>query len=153
MERNKKISGVLNDLLKINNDRIEAYRKATNEAKENDFKEIFTEMIEESKKIAMSLTVEIDKLGEHAEINTTTKAGKIYRVWMDVKATFNGKDREGILSACEYVEDAAQSAYKSALDGNDLRGDLRDMIMEQKATLKNSHDVIKQKRNEEKVNL
>lgn len=153
METKEKVSEVLNDLLKINNDRIAGYEKAAGEAKEDDLKELFHEMADGSKKITNSLRIEINKLGGDAKVGSTTNSGKIYRVWMDVKATFNGKDREGILKACEYGEDAAQSAYKSAIDGDDLRGNLRDMIMEQKVSLKISHDSIRHKMDEEKITL
>ncbi len=151
MKTNEKVSGTLNDLLKINNDRVEGYGKAGDETKDSDLKMLFQDMADESKTIASSLTDEIEKLGEEAEVESTTTSGKIYRVWMDVKATFTGKDREAILNACEYGEDAAQSAYKTALEDDDLHGELREMIEEQKATLKTSLDLIIEKRDELKV--
>lgn len=151
METNEKVSETLNDLLKINNDRVEGYGKAADETKDSDLKMLFQDMADESKKIASSLTDEIENLGEEAEVESTTISGKIYRVWMGVKATFTGKDREAILNACEYGEDAAQSAYKTALEDDDLQGELREMIEEQKATLKTYHDLIKEKRDELKV--
>jgi uncharacterized protein (TIGR02284 family) len=67
---------------------------------------------------------------------------------MDVKATFNGKDREGVLNACEFGEDAAQSAYKTALEDDDLPSNLREIIWNQKDELKDSHDEIKEKRDQ-----
>ena len=77
---------------------------------------------------------------------TTTK-GKIYRVWMDVKATFSGKDRKAILASCEFGEDAAQKAYDSALASDaDLPVEIRQLIMDQKTSLKKSHDRIKRMR-------
>lgn len=74
----------------------------------------------------------------------TMLSGKIYRAWMDVKATFSGKDRKAILASCEFGEDAAQKAYDSALSSDaDLPTDVRQLIMDQKTSLRKSHDRIK----------
>jgi len=151
METNEKVSQTLNDLLKINNDRVEGYGKAGDETKDSDLKMLFQHMADESKKIASSLKNEIEKLGEEPEVESTTTSGKIHRAWMDVKTTFTGKDREAILNSCEFGEDAAQSAYKTALEDDDLQGELREMIEEQKTTLRTSHNLIKEKRDELKV--
>lgn len=63
---------------------------------------------------------------------------------MDVKATFTGKDRKAILASCEYGEDAAQRAYDSALSSDvEMPTDVRQLIMDQKTSLKRSHDKIK----------
>ncbi len=149
METKEKVSETLNDLLMINNDRVEGYEKAKDEAKDSDLKMLFQAMADESKMIASSLTIEIRKLGEEPKVESTTTPGKIYRVWMDIKATFTGKDRKALLNTCEYGEDAAQTAYNSALEEDDLQGELRVMIEKQKAVLKRSHDLVKQKRDQQ----
>ncbi|CAN5336456.1 PA2169 family four-helix-bundle protein [soil metagenome] len=151
--KNEKALEVLNDLLRINNDRVEGYVKASEESKERDLKSLFRDKADESRNIAMTLTQEITKIGGEPAVGDTTTSGKIYRVWMAVKATFNGKDREGILEACEYGEDAAQSAYKTALGDEDLSSELRELITEQKSKLMVSHDEIKSKRDEAKISL
>jgi uncharacterized protein (TIGR02284 family) len=146
MEKKSNESEVLNDLLKINNDRVEGYEKAADESKEQDQKRLFHDMADESKTIVMALTQEILKLDGEPAVGSTTNAGKIYRVWMDIRATFNGKNREGILSACEFGEDAAQSAYKTALESGDLSPNSEHVISAQKTKLKASLDLIKQYR-------
>jgi uncharacterized protein (TIGR02284 family) len=50
------------------------------------------------------------------------------------------------LASCEFGEDAAQKAYKTALEDEDLPADLRSLVTEQKTALKTSHDLIKQYR-------
>jgi uncharacterized protein (TIGR02284 family) len=72
--------------------------------------------------------------------------GKIYRGWMDVKATFTGNDRTSILSACEFGEDAAQKAYEKALKKPGLSSDVRQLIQDQKDQLRMAHDKIKRMR-------
>src|ERR1700712_1740886 len=106
---------ILNDLLKINNDRVEGYSKASGEINDIDLKTVFLSMADESRKIASELVREIRKSGGEAQSSSTTAAGKIYRTWMDVKSTFTGKDRQATLNSCEFGEDAAQKAYKEAI--------------------------------------
>lgn len=140
----KESTGVLNDLILINNDRIEGYQRAKEELKQGneDLKALFTDMIEESHKLKIALATEVASSGEEIE-QGTTNSGKIYRAWMDVKAAFSGNDRKAVLENCEFGEDAAQKAYQMALKEDDLPGHIHTLISDQKATLKVSHDKIK----------
>ncbi len=135
---------ILNDLIQINNDRVEGYQKAIEELKSEDFdlKPLFVKMIGESHRFKMALATEVQALGEDAE-SGTTNSGKIYRAWMDLKAMFTGHERKTVLDNCEFGEDAAQKAYKMALEQEGLSADLRSLITEQKAALRVSHDEIK----------
>ncbi len=148
MATNDNLVEVLNDLVRINNDRIEGYERANKEAKDIDvdLRSIFSRMAEESKQYAAELTQEVVRLGGEPATGTTA-SGKIYRVWMDVKATFTGKDRQAILESCEFGEDAAQKAYKLALESDaEMTAEQRQLITNQKSSLKTSHDVIKKYR-------
>jgi uncharacterized protein (TIGR02284 family) len=138
---------ILNDLIQINNDRVVGYEKAIEELKSEDadLKSLFVKMIGESHKLKMALATEVQALGEEIEEGTTS-SGKIYRAWMDVKAVFTGHDRKTVLNNCEFGEDAAQKAYKMALAEEGLSADLRNLITEQKAQLRQSHDEIKRLR-------
>ncbi|WP_069660984.1 ferritin-like domain-containing protein [Arcticibacter eurypsychrophilus] len=136
---------VLNDLLQINNDRITGYEHAIDESKveDLDLKAIFETLIAQSKLYKSSLEQQVIALGGSPD-KGTTNSGKIYRVWMDVKATFTGHDRKSVLENCEFGEDAAQKAYKEALStDNDLPQDIRSMIVDQQIELKVAHDKIK----------
>lgn len=148
MEANENTVEVLNDLIRINNDRIDGYEKAIAEVEDIDIdlKGIFQKMANESRENVSELASQVAALG--GEIATgTTNSGKIYRVWMDIKATFTGHDRESVLESCEYGEDAAQEAYDDALASDaDLSVDLRQIITSQKSSLHDSHDLIKKYR-------
>jgi uncharacterized protein (TIGR02284 family) len=139
------LTEVLNDLIKINYDRIEGYRKAAEESKDMDITlhPIFQKMADESRLNVSSLVEHVRSLGGEAERGSTVM-GKIYRAWMDIKATFTGNDRTAILTSCEYGEDQAQKAYEEALASDaDIDTATRQLIMSQKETLKKSHDEIK----------
>ena len=148
MATNEKVTEVLNDLIRINHDRIEGYEKAIEDSRDKDvdLRAIFSRMADESKQYASELESEVRKSGGEVARDTTV-SGKIYRVWMDIKAAFTGKGRKGVLESCEYGEDAAQRAYEAALKADtELPSDVRQLIVNQKAALKTSHDTIKQYR-------
>src|ERR1700712_1119540 len=129
MEKSKEVVEVLNDLVMINNDRITGYERAIKELKQddNDLKSLFDQMIIESQKIKSDLAHEIQVL--HGDVETgSTEMGKIYRAWMDVKAVFTGESRHAILANCETGEDAAQKAYRDALETDKLPLFLREML-------------------------
>ena len=146
MENSRSVE-VLNDLVLINNDRIAGYERAINESKDLDvdLKATFESMVRESEENKRELSNKIRQHGGNVTSGTTT-SGKIYRAWMDVKAKFTGNDRKAILASCEFGEDAAQRAYKSALEESELDTDVRQVVSQQQQTLKQSHDLIKRYR-------
>ena len=151
MENTKKTIEVLNDLIQINNDRVNGYERAMKELKDedSDLKVLFTNFIDQSRKLKLALGTEVQALG--ADMDTgTTASGKIYRVWMDVKALFTGHDRHTVLENCEFGEDAAQKAYKMALETENLPAYLFALITRQKTELKTAHDEVKALRDQEK---
>jgi uncharacterized protein (TIGR02284 family) len=153
MTTNQKLADVLNDLIQINNDRITGYEKAATEAEKMDIdlKAIFNKMADQSREYTSALTAEVARLGGEPATDTTN-LGKIYRVWMDVKATFTGHDRQAILNSCEYGEDAAQKAYRDALASDtEIDATTRQLITSQQASLKTSHDLIKKYRDVNKA--
>lgn len=144
---NEHAAEVINDLVKINNDRIEGYETAIKETKDgdNDLKSLFQSMKQDSMQLKQELANILSKYGEEPEKGTRTD-GKIYRAWMDVKATFSGNSRKSVLENCEYGEDAAQKAYKSALSDSDLPQEVKTVIVSQQSILKADHDKIRQLR-------
>lgn len=147
---NAEVKEILSDLIEINNDRIVGYERALKELREEDadLKPLFLGMIDESREAKMELGTELQVF--KGDIDTgTTISGKIYRAWMDVKAMFTGHDRHTVLENCEFGEDAAQKAYKTALESDHLPAYLRDIIYDQQQILKASHNEIKAFRDNE----
>ncbi|SDM05708.1 ferritin-like domain-containing protein [Siphonobacter aquaeclarae] len=145
---NENLVHVLNDLIRINNDRIAGYEKAAEEAETEDvdLKALFNRLANESRNYRDELSREVLALGGEPTDETTT-SGKFYRVWMDVKAAFTGHDRKALLQNCEYGEDAAQDAYQTALESQaSMSTEVRQLIATQKGKLKDSHDAIKRYR-------
>jgi len=138
-------SETLRDLIRINNDRVTGYSKAATQTDDQELQSLFSQLSQQSRQFASELRSLVSDDDKNVTDETTT-AGKIYRTWMDVKATFGGDDRKGILASCEFGEDAAQKAYKEALEDDDLTPGVRATVEMQKATLRQAHDKIKMMR-------
>ena len=157
MKKNDELMEVLTDLIRINNDRIEGYQKAIDETKpENqDLMKEFHHMIDESRQNRKDLEEAMLLDGGTPEKLGTTGGGKIYRAWMDVRAAFSSKNnkRETVLESCEFGEDAAQKAYQRALDSDIvMKPGIQQLILNQQATLKASHDRIRAQRDAARAN-
>lgn len=143
VETNEKIVDVLNTLIQINNDRIDGYGHAEKETDESDLQKLFNGMGAKSRMINNLLANEVRKYGGQPTDSTTT-LGKVFRVWMDFKATLTGKDRKAILTSCEFGEDAAQVTYADAIKkGSELPLDIIALIIDQKAQLSEDHNRVK----------
>lgn len=140
----EKQAEVLNDLVKINNDRVDGYKKAIEnlQPEDADLRVLFQEKINESHAFHSELTAEVALLGE--KVATGTMAlGKIYRAWMDVGAFLTGGERKVVLNNCERGEDAAIVAYNSALESDELSPTQREILLSQLQIIKLSHNEIK----------
>jgi uncharacterized protein (TIGR02284 family) len=147
MNTNEKTSDVVNELLVINNDRYQGYHKAAEETKDVSLRSLFMKLGEQSlqfKRELQSYVTGEDHLDAAYDTDKTKASGKLYRVWMDIKAALSGNDRKAILSSCEYGEDVALKNYDEALDRTDeLQSDVLMTIQKQRSEIKQSHDMIK----------
>ena len=137
---------MLNDLVLINNDRIEGYERALKELKESgehaDFEPIFLRFIDDSRRYKMEIGTEIQALGRDIETGTSTP-GKLHRAWIAVKETFTGHDIHSLLEECETGEDAIRNAYEEALGDDVLPAYIIDMLDGQMQEIMEAHDEIK----------
>src|SRR5580692_10641434 len=142
--KSKETASVLEDLIKINNDRIEGYEKALKELKpeDTDLRLLFLRAIDQSRGNKMMLGNELQTLKESIP-SGTSGSGSIHRAWLELKATFTGHGRHAILASCEFGEDAAQKAYESALNSEHLPEYLSTIVFEEKQDLKSFLDEIK----------
>jgi uncharacterized protein (TIGR02284 family) len=135
----------LNDLIKINNDRITGYQKALEDTDEPNLVLLFNEHIDQSKNYVNELREYIHVLGGQPA-DGTTLSGKFYHTWINVKAAFINKDKHGILSDCEYGEDIIIKAYRKAQDDKELIWEddkVVNLLAWQLNGFKTAHDTIK----------
>ncbi len=143
MENQKKID-VFNTLIQINNDRFEGYETAFKETEEQNLKTHFSQFMQTSQKCKQELVNEVTRLGG-VSTESTRLAGKLFRVWMDIKAAITGKDRKGILRSCEYGENVALETYQNVLNNelDHILFDQQTMINAQHARIKADRDLVK----------
>jgi uncharacterized protein (TIGR02284 family) len=141
--KTSKTIDILNELLDANNHRLDGYEKALNDAVEHDFKALLARFARTSHKNGQELAYEILRLGGTPAKSTKT-SGMFYRVWMDVKAAFAGKDREAILRSSKVDEDSALETYKDILneDLDYLSADQQTLVRVQYSLLKADHMII-----------
>ena len=159
MHQKEKLIGILNDLVRINHDRIYGYDHAIEDLGEgnHDLKSIFLEKISQSRLFANQIESYIRAQGETSTADTTV-SGKLFRVWMDFKASLMNNDKSAVLNSCVFGENAALEAYEAALSNTEnfpkqietasgVTGNIPDEILQtlfrQKETIRSSHTALK----------
>jgi len=109
---------ILNTLVEINNDRIEGYNTAIGLLPATDTIEIrsaFEVYRDQSIQFNNELKPLIYREGEFPEEGTTV-SGKVFRIWMDIKALISPSSTLSILKSCERGEQEHKKVYKQALE-------------------------------------
>ncbi|MFV8370049.1 PA2169 family four-helix-bundle protein [Flavobacterium sp. LB2R40] len=135
---------VLNNLIEINNDRIEIYKTASKVIEENDLKDLFFEFQKTSTIFKSELVQQVHKMGG-TPIDTIKNNGLFLRIWMNFKSILIEKGKEDLLNTLEYNEFVAINSYKNSLSDNleNLTGELHSMLKSQQLLLTAHHDKVK----------
>lgn len=139
----KKTIHVLNDLIRINIDRITSFEKAAHEERtpEPQLREVFYRLAVEGRSYVNDLHAQVIRLGG-APVTQATISGKIYLRWLEGKGNFEGADTRLTLSACRAAEEATERAYHHALE-EPLPGYLRQLIENQLWSLERAHQRLR----------
>lgn len=142
------VAMALNDLIKVNNDRIAGYNKAMKLTKNEELKTLFNRLAQDSSKNIHELSTQIIRIHSNP-VEGLSLQGKVYRTWMNMKALFTGNDDHSILSDCEYGETIVLENYnKIELDNIFSMGTVINMLIEQqKSRIIYGHEVVKRLRN------
>ena len=139
----------LNDLIRINNDRITGYENRLDFTLDTDLENIFLRFIYQSRQNIFDITRCISYLGGKPDSGTKL-SGKFYHAWTDLRSKIIKQNRQTLLDYCEYTEDVAKSAYRKALDDNELHSDKNILVLlkTEFEDLKRSHSLIMGLRND-----
>jgi uncharacterized protein (TIGR02284 family) len=142
MIKNEDIVDDLNELVKINNDRIQGYMKAVEDTEDSQLDHLFNEMIVQSQNFRSQLADHIVRIDGTAVTDTTSTdvGSKIHRAWIDIKSAVTGKDRDTVLSSVTFGENAAVEAYESAVENDKLPAYIKEDLTKQLSELKTSRD-------------
>ncbi|MCF0069987.1 PA2169 family four-helix-bundle protein [Dyadobacter sp. CY261] len=151
MAQNSETIEILNDLILINNDRIAGYEKTEAETNklENDLRSMFSNLAEQSRANVLDLKSYVTRLGGEPATGTML-SGKLYRVWMDIRATFTFDNRLAVLENAEIGEDAAKKAYEEAMQSDNLPADIRQLLLSQFTAIQSAYNTIKTDRNRQR---
>lgn len=140
----EKTAKALSDLIIINNDRYEGYKKAQEQVNDADLKSLFGEFSAQSQTYASNLRGLVPSFEDQPDRDETRISGKFYRVWMDVRNALSTNNRKEVLSSCEYGEDVAKKAYENVLeDRAELSADAVTTIQNQYDELLRAHNQVK----------
>lgn len=137
-------TSVLNDLIEINNDRVEGFQKAIADIEDEniDLKTIFQSYATQSRKFSLELTAIVAVNDDESETDSSF-AGSLHRAWIDIKSLFGANDRKSILAEAERGEDAIKKAYETALTEGNLGGQAAILVRSQAGDIKAAHDTIR----------
>jgi uncharacterized protein (TIGR02284 family) len=118
----------LNDLIRINKDRITGYRQRIATTADDDLEELMSQMIYQSYQHIDELTYNIYKLGgKPARPDSIT--GKFYHSWTDLKAFIFKETRKKMLDYCEFCEDVVKAIYQKAFNAPELHWDKKGVAL------------------------
>ncbi len=141
-----KHAAILNDLIRINNDRIAGYDTALSKlpASETVVRQLFESLREESQRFRAALINRVAILGAEVAADSTF-SGKLFRTWMDIKAGWAGVDMGALVESCALGEDAWQKAYETVLTpGSGLPAESLELIKVQYNAGRQSSRLLKE---------
>lgn len=144
MEDSKTIE-ILNSLVEVNNDRIQGYETAIQEAIDSQIKVEFSLFIVTSKRCVMELCDAIKRLGGNP-IDLNKTSGKFFKLWMDLEKTISDNAHKALLDSCVFREDIAIGNYDDWLIDdikNELDERLTMMISTQRTELNRERQKLK----------
>ncbi|MES2134422.1 MAG: PA2169 family four-helix-bundle protein [Bacteroidota bacterium] len=135
---------MLNDLVTINNDRMEGYKKVEKQVNTNlNLSSVFRDKWQQSFTFITELQQNIKLLGGNYTDNMSLP-GKIFNIWMGFKNTLKRDNTSTILDSCEFGEDMAIKAYNAVLQSEvGIPAGIRQLIQEQQTAIKKSYDLVK----------
>jgi uncharacterized protein (TIGR02284 family) len=112
----------LNDLIRINNDRITGYKKRIDTMLDDDLEDLFSDFIYQSHQNIDELTKYIYKIDGQLTMGAAL-SGKFYHAWINLSSSIYKQTRQTLLDYCEYCEDVSKSAYQKAFEDNEVQLD------------------------------
>ena len=138
MNTNEKLTGMLNDLISINNDRYEGYARLLSRRSplDKDVCNLLCNLARQSRLNSAALLIEAVKLRTKTQTGSSFTAG-IYSPLLGIKSPLAGTDRTSVLENCRHREDLIQKAYYDALSsGIDIPESIAALLADQKRDMK-----------------
>jgi len=144
MHKNEKLIGMLNDLIRINNDRFEGYKNLLAEKNviDNDIRLLVFNMADQSRANTSALITQVIKL-RTANVTGASFSASIYRSSIGLNKGFTAYDRHSILESCKLREEVIQKAYYDAISlAAEIPDHILNLISDQKREMKSVNNMI-----------
>jgi uncharacterized protein (TIGR02284 family) len=142
---NKEAISVLNNLIETSKDGEKGFHTSAEDIKNPEIKAYFLSRSSECATAVRELQAEVRALGGDPE-NSSSAAGTVHRLWVELKAAVTGKSDEAILNEVERGEDHALKAYREAQQKSvekALPPSVTSLIQRQLAGVQANHDKVK----------
>ncbi|MDD1968443.1 PA2169 family four-helix-bundle protein [Pseudomonas sp. NPDC090203] len=142
---NKEAVSLLNDLIETSKDGEKGFHTSAEDIKNPEIKAYFLSRSSECATAVRELQAEVRALGGDPE-NSSTAAGTVHRLWVELKAAVTGKSDEAVLNEVERGEDHALKAYRDAQQKaveKALPTNVVSLIQRQLAGVQANHDKVK----------
>ncbi|WP_164112109.1 MULTISPECIES: PA2169 family four-helix-bundle protein [Sphingobacterium] len=139
-------AGLLNQLIEINNDRIEGYEKAISLLPTDGnygLQATFEKYRDQSIQFKNDLIPLVFREGDKPTDETKT-SGKLFRTWMEIKSAIAPYTAKAILESCERGEDEFKKVYRDVIEQSQLAPLNMLSIIQSQANLQlQAHDHIR----------
>lgn len=146
---NKEAISVLNDLIETSIDGEKGFKTSAEDIKNPEIKAYFNSRSDGCAAAVRELQAEVRAQGGDPETSSTA-AGGVHRLWVELKTALTGKSDEAILNEVERGEDHALKAYKEAKEKSlekHLPATVTALIERQLVGVQANHDKVKALRN------
>jgi uncharacterized protein (TIGR02284 family) len=134
---------VLNNLLVVNNERLESYAYAGQQTEMSLFKDLFSRLRTSSEKLKEELCAEVYKLGGKPS-STTGGPGDLPKAWKEIRKAIRTGDYKALLDSCYLAEFMSLKTYEYALryNRNYLTRYQHLLFDRQRVVLKQDHECV-----------
>lgn len=140
---NEKTVLALRNLIILNDDRYEGYKTSAEDTRETELRNLFISFSEQSLKFSSELGRLLPGRPESGH-GSTTVAGKLFRVWVDIKSSISARDKKGILTACLTGEETMLGAYDETLaQKNFIPGPVLELVRGQREKLREGMERVR----------
>jgi uncharacterized protein (TIGR02284 family) len=144
-QKNEELEKVVKEVINILEDGQKGFADIGAHLKDETLKRYFLAESLKRANFRAELENELHRHGVHDVHETGTAAGKLHRVWFDLKEKIHATDDHGLLAAAEQGEDEAKKVYADAL-AQELPLPLRQLLAEQNAHILSSHNYVRDHR-------
>jgi uncharacterized protein (TIGR02284 family) len=143
MAEHSETISTLNTLIATTIDSITGYEDSAQNIDNERFREIFRQRANERQQVVESLRAEVRRLGGNPE-DDGSFLGKAHQRFEDLKAAVTGRDEQAIINEVERGEDYLKDKFETALNGDTLSGESRQVVERCYQSVRSGHDQMSQ---------